>query len=302
MSAPRGFRGRDERAFEVVGYVVVGVLALLCLVPFLSVIAGSLSDERDIIVRGYRLIPENFSTRAYRDILTGRYSQTNLGRAFLNSVFITTVGTLVGLAMLSAGGYVLQHRDFRWRHALAFFFYFAGIFRAGMVPRFILFASVFQLRNTYLILIITGMASMWYLIIMRTFIQTIPYELSEAAKIEGAGELTIYTRIILPLSKPGLAAIGLFLALQYWNNWYTASIYITEVDMYPLQYVLYQMLSSAEFLLSDMAEKISARLERPPLETIKLATAVIVTVPILLVYPLLQRYIMSGLLIGSVKG
>lgn len=301
MSA-RTFRGRDEQLFGLVGYILVGTLALLCLMPFLAVISGSLSSERDVIIRGYRLIPENFSVRAYTQVFSGRYSSSPIVRGFVNSVYVTLVGTVIGLLMISSGAYVLQHRDFKYRHALAFFFYFAGIFRAGMVPRFILFATIFQLRNTYLILILTGMASMWYVIIMRTFIQTIPYELSEAAKIEGASDFNIYTRIILPLSKPGLAAIGLFLALQYWNNWFTASIYITNSNLFPLQYVLYQMLRSAEFLMSDIASQISSVTERPPLETIKLATAVIATVPILLVYPFLQRYIMSGLLIGSVKG
>ena len=298
----RTFRGRDERLFALVGYVLVGILAVLCLLPFLAVISGSLSSERDVIIRGYRLIPENFSVRAYTQVFSGRYSNSPIARGFMNSLAITSIGTVLGLLMISAGAYVLQHRDFKYRNALAFFFYFAGIFRAGMVPRFILFANVLRLRNTYLILILTGMATMWYVIIMRTFIKTIPYELSEAAKIEGASDFSIYARIILPLSKPGLAAIGLFLALQYWNDWFTASLYISNPDLFPLQYVLYQMLTSAEFLMSDVASQLSRAVERPPLETIKLATAVIVTVPVLLVYPFLQRYIMSGLLIGSVKG
>ncbi|MFW5776441.1 MAG: carbohydrate ABC transporter permease [Spirochaetota bacterium] len=298
----RTFRGRDEKAFGMIGYVLVGLLALACFIPFLAVISGSLSAERDVIIRGYRLIPENFTTRAYEQVFSGRYANSPILRGFMNSLYITSVGTVLGLLMISAGAYVLQHRDFKGRHALAFFFYFAGIFRAGMVPRFIFFANVLRLRNTYLILILTGMATMWYVIIMRTFIKTIPYELSEAAKIEGASEFSVYARIILPLSKPGLAAIALFLALQYWNNWFTASIYISNADLYPLQYVLYQMLKSAEFLMSDIASQLSITTERPPLETIKLATAVIVTVPILVVYPFLQRYIMSGLLVGSVKG
>jgi putative aldouronate transport system permease protein len=298
----RQFRGRDEKIFGIIGYCLVGLLALICLMPFLAVISGSLSTERDVIIRGYRLVPEHFTTRAYGEIFSGVYSDSQITRGFVNSLYITAVGTLLGLLMISAGAYVLQHRGFKHRHKLAFFFYFAGMFRAGMVPRFILFANILRLRNTYLILILTGMASMWYVIIMRTFIKTIPDELSEAAKIEGASEFNVFARIILPLSKPGLAAVGLFLALQYWNNWYTASIYISEVRLYPLQYVLYQMLKSAEFLMSDIAAQLSTIIERPPLETIKLATAVIVTVPILAVYPFLQRYIMSGLLIGSVKG
>ncbi len=298
----RNFRGSDERIFCTVGYILVGGLAVLCFLPFVLVVVGSLSEERDIITKGYKLIPESLTVRAYREIFAGRYTDVSIMRGFLNSVFITSVGTALGLAMISSGGYVLQHRDFKYRNQLAFFLYFAGIFRAGMVPRFILFATIFQLRNTYLIMILTGMASMWYVIIMRTFIKTIPYELSEAAKMEGAQEFSIYARIILPLSKPGLAAIGLFLSLQYWNNWFTASIYITEQSLYPLQYILYQLLKSAEFLLSDAAADVSHLVERPPIETIKLATAVVVTVPVLLVYPLLQRYLMSGLLIGSVKG
>ncbi|MFP4383322.1 MAG: carbohydrate ABC transporter permease [Spirochaetia bacterium] len=293
-------RGKDEKRFERIGYVFVGIVVILCVIPFYSIIIGSFTEEKEVLTHGYRLIPDQLSIRAYRTIIedTGKI----LGRSYFNSIVITTVGTLVGLFFISAAGYVLQHRKFKHANKFAFFFYFCSLFNAGMIPRFLLYANILQLRNTYFVLIFPPMVSVWFIIIMRTFMKTIPYELTEAATIEGASDFRIYTRVILPLSKPGLAAIGLFLGLQYWNNWFSASIYITKEALYPLQYLLYRLLKSSEFLLSDLAAQVNVTLERPPTETIKLATAVIVTMPILALYPFLQKYLMKGLMIGSVKG
>jgi putative aldouronate transport system permease protein len=293
-------QGRDVKTFNAVGYVIVGLTALACLIPFYSILVGSFTDESEVLLEGYKIVPTRWSLEAYRTILTD--SGNLLGRAFVNSILITSIGTIVGLFVISAAGYVLQHRKFKYASAFAFFFYFCSLFNAGMIPRFLLYANILQARNTYFVLIFTTMVSVWFIIIMRTFMRTIPYELSEAANIEGASDFRVFWNVILPLSKPGLAAIGLFLGLQYWNNWFTASIYITENEMYPLQYLLYQILKSSEFLLSDLAAEVSMRTERPPAETIKLSTAVIVTLPILGLYPFLQKYLMRGLLIGSVKG
>jgi putative aldouronate transport system permease protein len=293
-------KGKDVKTFNAVGRVVVGLIAFACLVPFYSILVGSFTQEDEVLTEGYKLIPSDLSIEAYQTILTD--SGALLGRAFVNSILITSIGTLVGLFVISAAGYVLQHRGFKYGSRFAFFFYFCSLFNAGMIPRFLLYANILQLRNTYFVLIFTTMVSVWFIIIMRTFMRTIPTELTEAAVIEGASDFRVYRSVYLPLSKPGLAAIGLFLGLQYWNNWFTASIYITESSMYPLQYLLYQILKSSEFLLSDLATEVSFTAERPPAETIKLATAVIVTLPILGLYPFLQKYLMRGLLIGSVKG
>lgn len=291
--------GRDVVAFNYVGAVIVALLVVFAVLPFWTVIMGSLMSDREISLQGYRLWPETLTLTAYRTVF--RVPQRIL-RAYGVSMFVTIVGTAGGLFLTSSAGYVMSRRDFRYRNVFAFYFYFTALFSGGMVPTYLLYASVFELRDSLAALILPIMSNAWFTLLMRNFISTVPFELSESAKIDGASDFSIYLRIVLPLSKPGLAAIGLFLGLQYWNDWFQASLYIRSEELYPLQYYLYEVLKTAEFLQSDLAAQAGIAAVDIPRESTKLATAVIVTAPILLLYPLLQRYIVQGLLVGSVKG
>lgn len=284
--------------FSVLGYSVMAAMALICLLPFWLMITGSFSDEHTILRRGFSILPRGFSLEAYRSIFRG---STKILRAYRTTIGITVVGTLASLTLTSMAGYVLQRPDFRCRNALSFFVYFTTLFSGGLIPWYILIVRL-GMKNTLAALVIPALLSPWHIMLMRNFIRTIPISILEAAKIDGAGDWGIYRRIVLPLSKTGLAAIGLFIALNYWNNWYLANLFMKDESKYPLQYLLYQMLSSAEFLKSAASAGFDTAQIQPPTETLKLATAMVVTGPILLLYPFVQRFFVKGVTVGAVKG
>ncbi len=286
------------RSFSILGYTVMVIITLVCFLPFWLMLTGSVSSESEIIRHGFSILPRGFSLDAYRSIFRGT---NKIIRAYKTTLIITGIGTAASLAFTSMAGYVLQRQDFRYRNILSFFIYFTTLFSGGLIPWYIVIVRL-GMKNTMAALILPALLSPWHIMLMRNFIKSIPFSIMEAAKIDGAGDFAIYRRIVLPLSMTGLAAIGLFIALNYWNNWYLANLFMKDEAKYPLQYLLYQMLSSAEFLKSAASSGFDVSQITPPTETLKLATAMVVTGPILLLYPFVQRYFVKGVTVGAVKG
>ena len=187
------------------------------------------------------------------------------------------------------------------RNGISFFIYFTTLFSGGLIPWYILMTKNLGLKDSYWALILPPLLSAWNIILMRSFMKSIPESIVESAKIDGAGDFKIYQRLILPLSTPGLATIGLFLALGYWNDWFNANMFITSDSKYPLQFLLYKILSSAAVLQTNNGAYLAANVV-PPTETLKMAVAVVATGPIILLYPFVQRYFVKGLTVGAVKG
>ncbi len=290
---------KGEHSFSLIGYFFMAMVSLICLIPFWLIVSGSLSSEQSVVRYGFSLLPRDFCFDAYRSIFS---SWERILRSYLVTIGITVLGTGLSLMLTSMGGYVLQRQDFPYRNKLSFFVYFTTLFSGGLIPTYILMVTYLNMKNTYLALILPSLLTPWYLMLMRNFIKSIPFSIVEAAKIDGAGDWKIFWQMILPLSKAGLATVGLFIALGYWNNWYFASLYITREEMYPLQYLLYQLLSSAEYLKKAAASGVATGVIQTPSETLKMATAVVVTGPIILLYPFVQKYFVKGVMIGSVKG
>ena len=192
-------------------------------------------------------------------------------------------------------------KDFKYRNQLSFFFYFTTLFNGGMVSTYIYYIRYLHLKDSLLALIIPGMFNVFYLLIMRTFVQTIPAELIESGKLDGANEYKVFFQIVLPLLKPGLATIGLFLALGYWNDWYNAMLYMNTEDLYPLQYMLYSIQQQTQ-ALAQIASKAGISVANLPSTSLKLAMAVVATGPIVILYPFVQKYFVKGITVGSVKG
>jgi putative aldouronate transport system permease protein len=199
------------------------------------------------------------------------------------------------------GGYVLQRKDFKYRNAISFYIYFTTLFGGGLIPWYILMTKYLGLKDTYRVLIIPGLMSPFLIILMKNFMKSIPEEIVESAKVDGAGDFKIYASLVMPLAKPALATIGLFLALAYWNDWFISSIFITSAKKFSLQYVLYQILQTSEFFRSGASANVDTNYNLPT-ESIKLATAVIATGPVILFYPFVQKYFVQGLTVGAVKG
>lgn len=285
--------------FNTISYSTLSIFSLLCIIPFWLIISGSLSSETAIIRDGYSIIPREFSLSAYNELFK---SMGTIGKAYLVTICLTLAGPVIGLFLQTMGAYVLQRKDFKYANKMAFLIYFTTLFSGGLVPWYILMVQYLHLKDSYLAMLIPPLVGSWNIILLKNFMKNIPVEITESAKMDGAGDFLIYYKLILPLSIPGMVTIGLFMALGYWNDWYLCNLFITSPDKFNLQCLLYNVLRKAEFLQSSFIGLISTENYDPPKETIKLATAVVVTGPIIFLYPFVQKYFVKGLTVGAVKG
>ena len=289
---------KDTLAVNVLGYVMIGLFALICVIPFYLIIVASFTPEASLIRNGYPLILTEFSVQSYLLCLKNPLS---ILKAYGTTIGVTAAGTVLSVFVASMTGYVLSRKDFPWRNKLSFFFFFTTLFNGGLVPWYMMCVRYLNFKNSYLGVLLPLMFSVWNMIIAKSFMNGIPNAISESAKMDGANDFVIFTRLILPLSKPLLATLSLFSALAYWNDWYNCMLYITNENMFTLQYYLQRILGSAE-AMRLVAEKSGIALPSVPLESMKMAMTVIATGPIVLLYPFVQRYFVKGLTIGSVKG
>ncbi|RKP54443.1 carbohydrate ABC transporter permease [Cohnella endophytica] len=293
---------KTDTLFAILSRFYVLFFALLCFLPFLLVISGSITKESSIVHDGFRLIPKEVSFAAYR--LAFELPTTTL-KAYGISFLITAIGTAASLFLLSMTAYVLQRKDFKLRNVFAFYFYFTTVFGAGLVPWYILIVKYLHLKDNLLVLILPGLFNVIYMIIIRSFMNSIPYSLTESAKIDGAGDFRIYAQLILPLSKPALASMGLFVSLNYWNDFLNALLFIENKNYYPLQFYLYNLLRKQQ-VLQEMAGMSTAAIQTHvtdmPNDSLKMAMAIVTVIPVLLVYPFVQKYFVKGVMIGAVKG
>ena len=292
--------GKDRIIFNVISYVFLAVLAAVCLLPFLLVISGSFTEQYAIQLHGYQLIPETFSLDAYKMLF--RIPEDIL-RAYGVTIFVTFTGTTVGLFFTSMAAYVLASPDFRYRYQVSFFFYFTSIFGGGLVPWYIFCTKYLHFHNSIISMILPILINVRYLLILKSYMMSIPTSLYESARLDGANDLTIFFKIAIPLSKAGLATVGLFLALNYWNDWYNAMLFLDEGSkhLYPLQYYLNNILTKAQAMNAAAARR-GIPASDVPSEPLKLAMTVVATGPIILLYPFLQKYFVKGVTIGAVKG
>lgn len=289
----------DRKIFSGIGYVSLIFLAILCIFPFVLVVSSSFTEENKIITEGYQFIPTAFSTEAYSILF--KYPEQMI-QAYLVTIAVTIIGTLLGLFLTSMTAYALSRKDFKWRNKFSFFFFFTTLFSGGLVPWYLLMVNYLDMKDTLAALVIPMMLNVFYIIVMKSFMGSIPEAIVESAKIDGAGDFKIYARLILPLSKPALATIGLFLALAYWNDWYNALLFISNENLMPLQYFLYKMLGNMDGMRKAMMGAGAVVTTSIPTESLKMAMTVVATGPILLAYPFVQKYFVQGLTIGAVKG
>ncbi len=296
MSRPA--RRRDDASLRVISAIFIGLFALTCLFPFYLVLIASFTPESSLIRDGYPVLPKAFDLQSYALCLK---NPTSVVLAYGNTIGVTLIGTVLAVFMATMTGYVLSRKDFPYRNKFSFFFFFTTLFNGGLVPWYILCVRYLGMKNSYLALILPLMFSVWNMIIAKSFMNGIPAAITESAKIDGANDMVIFLRLILPLSKPLLATLFLFSALSYWNDWYNCMLFVTNDTMFTLQYYLQRMLGSAQ-AMKLVAEKSGIALPSVPLEGMKMAMTIIATGPIVLLYPSVQRYFVKGLTIGAVKG
>jgi putative aldouronate transport system permease protein len=290
--------GREEKIMKTFFYIFTAVFALICLFPFLLIITSSFMNEKEIITEGYKLFPKEISFSAYKFLFN---NSKNLTASYGVTITVAVVGTILGLFFMSMAGYVLCRKDFKYRNQISFFIYFTTLFSGGLIPTYILMVNGLGLKDSIWAMILPGLMSPWSIFLMRNFMKAIPDSLYESGAIDGAGDFYIYWKVFMPLAKPSLATIGLFLTLGYWNEWYNAMLYIQSAKKYPLQYFLQRIVSQANVQLL-IQQGITVNTADLPSESIKMATAVVAIGPIILVYPFVQKYFVSGLTVGAVKG
>ncbi|SDW43460.1 carbohydrate ABC transporter permease [Paenibacillus sp. CF384] len=280
--------------------VIISLFSLACLLPFLMVITGSLATENDIINNGYSLFPRHITFMSYEILLLG---SNRIVDAYGISLLVTVAGTVFSVFLTSLGGYVMARRSFKYRNILSIYVIITMLFSGGLVPWYIVCVNYLHLKDTIFAMILPPLANAFNMFLIRNFLFSIPEDIYESAKMDGASEYRIYWQLIMPLSKPVLATVGLFVALGYWNDWFLGLMFVDKQELQPLQLLLRTLVSNVEFLRSssnaaDM-QRISAQL---PSESIKMALTVVTIGPIIFLYPFLQRYFVQGLMVGAVKG
>ena len=277
-------------------------LALLCFMPALLVLIVSFSAEESVRAIGYSYFPTAWSVASYEYLFKqGAY----IGKAFLNSIFVTVVGTSLGLVMCSTMGYALSRPNYRLRKFFSIFILIPMLFSGGLVASYMINVNILGLKNTYWALILPICCSSFYVVIMRTFFQTsVPEAIIESAKIDGARQLRIFAQIVLPISLPSIATIGLFFTFAYWNDWMMAKYYLNTnmQSIFPLQYVLITLENNIDFLTRNSEFLGPEESHNLPAETVRMAMVMVAVVPIACSYPFFQKYFISGLTIGAVKG
>lgn len=285
-----------SRAFDVANFILLGLFALVTLVPFLNVVSSSLTAEAALIKSRFILFPPELSFDAYRYI----FGSDSISRSLLITIYITVVGTAVNLFFTGLLAFSLAHKTFVARRIVMSLIVFTILFSPGMIPRYFVVKWT-GLMNSLWSLIIPNAISAFYLILWKNFFQSIPFELEESAKMDGAKEWRVLFSIYLPVSKAAIATFTLFYAVSQWNQFLSAILFINDSAKWPIQVLLRQVVILSAGGISELDEVISGGHTMPP-QSVKTAVIVVATLPILLVYPFLQRYFAKGVMLGSVKG
>lgn len=283
---------------------VFWIYSALCVIPLLIVIAVSFSDEKAVTVSGYKLWPDKFSLGAYDFLFNDLKPIVN---SYGVSIFVTVVGTIVALSIMTLYAYPISRRDFKHRSIFSFIVFFTILFNSGLVPFYLTYKQGLHLQNTLLVLMLPMFVQGFFVILIRTFfMNSIPPALVESAKIDGAGELRTFFQIVVPLSLPVLASVGLLCTLNYWNDWFLSLLFINQDNLMSIQFRMYKTLLDIAYLSSNSQAYSAIMQANPnfqmPSETARMAMAVVGIGPIIFIYPFFQRYFIQGLTVGAVKG
>lgn len=291
---------KEDRGIRAASNIILALFSLACLLPFILLIISSFTDEAIVALKGYSFFPEKLSIYAYAYLSS---KSVEIGRSYLISIVLTILGTSSSLAITSLLAYPLSKPQLPFRNVFNFFVVFTMLFSGGLVPSYLIYTQIFHIKNTFFALWIPGLLMNGFnVMLMRAYFSTsIPPSLIDAAKVDGAGEMRTFRKIVLPMSLPMLATIGLFTGLMYWNDWNNGLIYLTKPSMYSLQNLLNRVLSDIQYLKSSTFNNNQFDTSRLPTETARMAIATISVLPILMAYPFFQKYFVKGIALGAVK-
>lgn len=283
---------------NIIANIILAISAIACIFPFIFVIIISLTSEQSLLEHGYSIFPKEWSLDAYKYLLQ---SGGALAQSYMVTIVVTILGTIINVSMVSSYAYAISRKGFKYRRQFTFLVFFTMLFGGGMVPSYIVMTQVLGLKNTIWALILPLAFNSFNIIVMRTFFQkSVPDSIIESARIDGASEFRIFTKIVIPLAIPGIATIALFSTLAYWNDWFNAMLYIDYQNLVPLQHMLMKIEKNMEFIRQNamLSGEVMSAL---PQESVRMAMVVVSTLPIACTYPFFQKYFISGLTIGGVK-
>lgn len=293
---------KKDRLFQIIDHMILFLLALFCVLPLVLLFSSSFSNETAILHEGYHILPRKFDLTAYQYIVNG---SSGILRSYGISAVVTLVGTAGNLALTILYGYPISRRDLKGRAFFSFFLFFTILFNGGLIPTYMMWTNTFHIKNSYLAYVLPNLlVNGFYVIMARNyFASNIPAALLEAAKMDGAGEMRILKSIVLPMSKPILATLGLFVSMNYWNDWQNGLYYISNDKMYTIQVLLNRMLLDTLYMQQGMAKMISSSIGAAmPTATLKMAIAVLGAIPVLVIFPFISKYLSGGIVVGAVKG
>lgn len=291
----------ESRGLQWAAHIIMIIFSLACILPFILLFISSITDDHTIAVEGYSFFPSKFSLGAYEYLWR---ESAQILHAYGITILITVIGTSASLVMTSLLAYPLSRKDLPGGVVLSFIVFFTLLFNGGLVPTYLVYTQLFDLKNTLLALLIPWLLMNGFnVLLMRTFFATtIPSAVLESASMDGAGEFRMYYKIILPLSLPIMATVGMFQGLAYWNDWNNGLVFVTDPELFSLQNLLNRIMSDIQYLTRNSSMNSGNALEQLPSETFRMAVAVIGVLPILVAYPFFQKYFVKGMTIGAVKG
>ena len=290
-------KSNDEIAVRLFAIFSVAVFCILILIPLIMMISMSFETEDNIIKYGFSILPRDFSLDAYKFL----FRDSQIFDAYKVTIFTTVVGTVLSMLLTLTLAYGLARPELKLTTPITFFVYFTMLFSGGLVPTYLLISKYLGMRDDIWVLIIPSLFNAWNMFLMRNFLKSIPDALIESAHIDGANDMQILFKIILPLAVPGIATISLFYALSYWNQWYNAMLYIDNKKLYPLQYLIMNLVRTSDYI-KEMSKQTGVAAADLPSNSLKMATTVVAVGPIILLYPFVQKYFTSGLTVGAIKG
>lgn len=297
-------RGKEEKRFQILAHIILALLSALAVIPFVLMIVSSLTDNNTLVANGYSFWPEKWSLYAYEYIF-------NTGNSVLHaygiSIVLTIVGTLIALILTTMLSYVISRKGLPGRGVITFLVVFTMLFNGGLVPTYMVYAKIFNVKNTFMALLVPGLLmNDFNIMLMKSYFCTnIPDEILDAAYIDGATEFQAFYKVALPLAKPIVATIALFVGIAYWNDWMNGYIYITKnTDLYSVQNLLNRMMQNIQYLSQNSSniQQAGVGLNAIPTASVRMAMATVGVLPILVVYPFVQKYFVKGITLGGVKG
>lgn len=284
---------------KIIIYAILIIFCLLCIIPLLTVVSISFSTDMQLIKTGYSIFPKGFTLEAYKYVFK---DMSAILRSYGVTIAVTGLGLVMGLVLNALIAYVLSRNDYALHKQLTIYLLIPMLLSGGLVPTYIWITQYLHMKDTLWVMIVPILIQPWFIILMRTFFKEIPISLIEAATVDGAGEMKIFVRIIIPLAKPVLATVGMLITLMYWNDWYTPLLYISQKSLYNLQYRLYVLMADVQALVKILAQGMGISIADTPTEAMRMAMCVVAAGPMLVIFPFFQKHLVKGLTVGGVKG